>query len=86
MILKPGAPDINDGILTLKLPKGKDPNPAVISDYRTNVDSSVKEYLREAVRLVISPDFTFDVDSGSSDGCKYCPASMLCEKYVPKKW
>ena len=86
MILKPGAPDINDGILTLKLPKGKDPNPAVISDYRTNVDSSVKEYLREAVRLVISPDFTFDVDSGSSDGCKYCPAAMLCEKYVPKKW
>ena len=86
MILKPGAPDINDGIITLKLPKGKDPNPAVISDYRTNVDSSVKEYLREAVRLVISPDFTFDVDSGSSDGCKYCPASMLCEKYVPKKW
>ena len=86
MILKPGAPDINDGIITLKLPKGKDPNPAVISDYRTNVDSSVKEYLREAVRLVISPDFTFEVDSGSSDGCKYCPASMLCEKYVPKKW
>lgn len=86
MILKPGAPDINDGIITLKLPKGKDPNPAVISDYRTNVDSSVKEYLREAVRLVISPDFTFDVDLGSSDGCKYCPASMLCEKYVPKKW
>lgn len=86
MILKPGAPDINDGIITLKLPKGKDPNPAVISDYRKNVDSSVKEYLREAVRLVISPDFTFDVDSGSSDGCKYCPASMLCEKYVPKKW
>lgn len=86
MILKPGAPDINDGIITLKLPKGKNPNPAVISDYRTNVDSSVKEYLREAVRLVISPDFTFDVDSGSSDGCKYCPASMLCEKYVPKKW
>ena len=86
MILKPGAPDINDGIITLKVPKEIDPNPAVISDYRTNVDSSVKEYLREAVRLVISPDFTFDVDSGSSDGCKYCPASMLCEKYVPKKW
>ena len=86
MILKPGAPDINDGIITLKVPKEIDPNPVVISDYRTNVDSSVKEYLREAVRLVISPDFTFDVDSGSSDGCKYCPASMLCEKYVPKKW
>ncbi|WP_297238311.1 PD-(D/E)XK nuclease family protein, partial [uncultured Porphyromonas sp.] len=86
MILKPGAPDINDGIITLKVPKEIDPNPVVISDYRTNVDSSVKEYLREAVRLVISPDFTFDVDSGSSDGCKYCPASMLCEKYVQKKW
>ena len=86
MILKPSAPDINDGIITLKVPKEIDPNPVVISDYRTNVDSSVKEYLREAVRLVISPDFTFDVDSGSSDGCKYCPASMLCEKYVPKKW
>ena len=86
MILKPGAPGINDGIITLKLPKGKDPNPVVISNYRTNVDSSVKEWLREAVRLVISPDFTFDVDSGSSDGCNYCPASMLCEKYIPKKW
>ena len=86
MILKPGAPDINDGIITLNLPKGIDPNPVVISDYRTNVDSSVKEWLREAVRLIISPDFTFEVEKGDKDGCKYCPASMLCEKYVPKKW
>lgn len=86
MILKPGAPDINDGIITLNLPKGIDPNPVVISDYRTNVDSSVKEWLREAVRLIISPDFTFEVEKGDKDGCKYCPASMLCEKYVQKKW
>ena len=86
MILKPGAPDINDGIITLKVPKEIDPNPVVISDYRTNVDSSVKEWLREAVRLIISPDFTFEVEKGDKDGCKYCPASMLCEKYVQKKW
>lgn len=85
MILKPGAPDINDGIITLKVPKEIDPNPVVISDYRTNVDSSVKEWLREAVRLIISPDFTFEVEKGDKDGCKYCPASMLCEKYVQKK-
>lgn len=86
MILKPGAPDINDGIITLKLPKGKDPNPAVISDYRTNVDSSIKEWLREAVRLILDEDFSFAVEAGDPNGCRYCPAAMLCEKYVPKKW
>ena len=86
MILKPGAPDINDGIITLKLPKGKDPNPVVISDYRTNVDSSVKEWLREAVRLILDDDFSFAVEAGDASGCNYCPASMLCEKYIPKKW
>lgn len=86
MILKPGVPDINDGIITLKVPKKIDPNPVVISDYRTNVDSSVKEWLREAVRLVISPDFTFEVEKGDKDGCKYCPASLLCKKYIPNNF
>lgn len=86
MILKPGAPDINDGIITLKVPKEIDPNPVVISDYRTNVDSSVKEWLREAVRLILDDDFSFAVEAGDASGCNYCPASMLCEKYVPKKW
>ena len=86
MILKPGAPDINDGIITLKVPKEIDPNPVVISDYRTNVDSSVKEWLREAVRLILDDDFSFAVEAGDASGCNYCPASMLCEKYIPKKW
>lgn len=86
MILKPGAPDINDGIITLKVPKEIDPNPVVISDYRTNVDSSVKEWLREAVRLILDDDFSFAVDAGNGEGCRYCPAAMLCEKYIPKKW
>ena len=86
MILKPGSPDINDGIITLKVPKGIDPNPVVISDYRTNVDSKVKECLREAVRLILNDDFSFAVQAGDAEGCGYCPASMLCEKYVQKKW
>lgn len=86
MILKPGAPDINDGIITLKVPKGIDPNPVVISDYRTNVDSKVKECLREAVRLILDDDFSFAVETGDAEGCGYCPAAMLCEKYVQKKW
>jgi len=86
MILKPGAPDINDGIITLKVPKGIDPNPVVISDYRTNVDSKVKECLREAVRLILDDDFSFAVEAGDAEGCGYCPAAMLCEKYVQKKW
>lgn len=86
MILKPGAPDINDGIITLKVPKEIDPNPVVISDYRTNVDSSVKEWLREAVRLILDDDFSFAVEAGNGEGCRYCPAAMLCEKYIPKKW
>ncbi len=86
MILKPGAPNINDGIITLKVPKEIDPNPVVISDYRTNVDSSVKEWLREAVRLILDDDFSFAVDAGNGEGCRYCPAAMLCEKYIQKKW
>lgn len=86
MILKPGAPDINDGIITLKVPKGIDPNPVVISDYQTNVDSKVKECLREAVRLILDDDFSFAVEAGDAEGCGYCPAAMLCEKYVQKKW
>lgn len=86
MILKPGAPDINDGIITLKVPKGIDPNPVVISDYRTNVDSKVKECLREAARLILDDDFSFAVEAGDAEGCGYCPAAMLCEKYVQKKW
>lgn len=86
MILKPGAPDINDGIITLKVPKEIDPNPVVISDYRTNVDSSIKEWLREAVRLILNDDFSFAVEAGDANGCGYCPAAMLCEKFVPKSW
>lgn len=86
MILKPGSPDINDGIITLKVPKGIDPNPVVISDYRTNVDSKVKECLREAVRLILNDDFSFAVEAGDTEGCGYCPAAMLCEKYVQRKW
>ena len=86
MILKPGAPDINDGIITLKVPKEIDPNPVVISDYRTNVDSSIKEWLREAVRLILDDDFSFAVEAGDANGCGYCPAAMLCEKFVPKSW
>ena len=86
MIFKPSAPDINDGIITLKLPKGKDPNPAVISDYKDDVDDSVKKCLREAVRLILDNDFSFAVEAGDANGCGYCPAAMLCEKFVPKSW
>lgn len=86
MILKPSAPDINDGIITLKVPKEIDPNPAVIRDYQTNVDSTVKECLREAVRLILDDDFSFAVEAGSDKGCAYCPAGILCEKCVSKNW
>lgn len=89
MIFKPGAPDATDGTITLKLPEQvrKSYIRSKISDYKSDdVPNYVKDSLSEAVRLILSPDFTFDVDSGSSDGCNYCPASMLCEKYIPKKW
>ena len=89
MIFKPNAPDATDGTITLKL-AGKVPRSYVrseISDYKSHdVPDYVKECLREAVRLILNDDFSFEVEKGDKDGCKYCPASLLCKKYIPNNF
>lgn len=89
MIFKPGAPDATDGTITLKLPEqvGKSYVRSKISDYKSDdVPAYVKDCLGEAVRLILDDDFSFAVEAGDASGCGYCPAAMLCEKYIPKKW
>ena len=89
MIFKPGAPDATDGTITLKLPEqvGKSYVRSKVSDYKSDdVPAYVKDCLGEAVRLILNDDFSFAVETGDASGCNYCPASMLCEKYIPKKW
>ena len=89
MIFKPNAADVTSGAITLKLPEkeGRSYIRREIKDYKSDgVPDYVKDCLREAVRLILSPDFTFDVDSGSSDGCNYCPAALLCNKYIPNNF
>ena len=89
MIFKPGAPDATDGTITLKLPEpvGKSYVRSEISDYKSDdVPDYIKDCLGEAVRLILNDDFSFAVEAGDANGCRYCPAAMLCEKYVPKKW
>lgn len=89
MIFKPGAPDATDGTITLKLPEqvGKSYVRSKISDYKSDdVPDYIKDCLGEAVRLILDNDFSFAVEAGDAEGCAYCPASMLCEKHVPKKW
>lgn len=89
MIFKPKAPDATDGTITLKLPEqvGKSYVRSKISDYKSDdVPAYIKDCLGEAVRLILNDDFSFAVEAGDANGCGYCPAAMLCEKYVPKKW
>ena len=89
MIFKPGAPDATDGTITLKLPEqvGKSYVRSKISDYKSDdVPDYIKDCLSEAVRLILDDDFSFAVEAGDASGCNYCPASMLCEKFVPKSW
>lgn len=89
MIFKPGAPDATDGTITLKLPEqvGKSYVRSKISDYKSDdVPAYVKDCLGEAVRLILNDDFSFAVEAGDANGCGYCPAAMLCEKFVPKSW
>lgn len=89
MIFKPGAPDATDGTITLKLPEqvGKSYVRSKVSDYKSDdVPAYVKDCLGEAVRLILNDDFSFAVEAGDAEGCAYCPASMLCEKFVPKSW
>lgn len=89
MIFKPGAPDATDGTITLKLPEqvGKSYVRSKISDYKSDdVPDYIKDCLGEAVRLILDDDFSFAVEAGDANGCGYCPAAMLCEKFVPKSW
>lgn len=89
MIFKPGAPDATDGTITLKLPEqvGKSYVRSKISDYKSDdVPAYIKDCLGEAVRLILNDDFSFAVEAGDANGCGYCPAAMLCEKFVPKSW
>lgn len=89
MIFKPGAPDATDGTITLKLPEQvrKSYVRSKISDYKSDdVPDYIKDCLGEAVRLILDNDFSFAVEAGDAEGCAYCPASMLCEKFVPKSW
>ena len=89
MIFKPGAPDATDGTITLKLPEkvGKSYVRSKVSDYKSDdVPAYVKDCLGEAVRLILDNDFSFAVEAGDAEGCAYCPAAMLCEKFVPKSW
>ena len=89
MIFKPKAPDATDGTITLKLPEkvGKSYVRSKVSDYKSDdVPAYVKDSLSEAVRLILDDDFSFAVEAGDTSGCNYCPASMLCEKYVPQNW
>lgn len=89
MIFKPKAPDATDGTITLKLPEqvGKSYVRSKISDYKSDdVPAYIKDCLGEAVRLILNDDFSFAVEAGDANGCVYCPAAMLCEKFVPKSW
>lgn len=89
MIFKPKAPDATDGTITLKLPEkvGKSYVRSEVNDYNSSdVPDYIKDCLGEAVRLILDDDFSFAVESGDAEGCGYCPAAMLCEKYVQKKW
>lgn len=89
MIFKPKAPDATDGTITLKLPEkvGKSYVRSKVSDYKSDdVPDYVKDCFREAVRLILNDDFSFAVEAGDANGCGYCPAAMLCEKFVPKSW
>lgn len=89
MIFKPKAPDATDGTITLKLPEqvGKSYVRSKISDYKSDdVPDYIKDCLGEAVRLILNDDFSFAVEAGDANGCGYCPAAMLCEKFVPKSW
>ena len=89
MIFKPGAPDATDGTITLKLPEqvGKSYVRSKISDYKSDdAPDYIKDCLGEAVRLILNDDFSFAVEAGDANGCGYCPAAMLCEKFVPKSW
>lgn len=89
MIFKPGAPDATDGEITLKLPEqvGRSYVRSEVNDYNSSdVPDYIKDCLGEAVRLILDEDFSFAVEAGDASGCNYCPASMLCEKYIPKKW
>ena len=89
MIFKPKAPDATDGTITLKLPEqvGKSYVRSKISDYKSDdVPAYIKDCLGEAVRLILNDDFSFAVEAGDANGCGYCPAAMLCEKFVPKSW
>ena len=89
MIFKPKAPDATDGTITLKLPEqvGRSFVRSEVNDYNSSdVPDYVKDCLGEAVRLILDNNFSFDVESGDAEGCAYCPAAMLCEKYVPQNW
>ena len=89
MIFKPGAPDATDGTITLKLPEqvGKSYVRSEVNDYNSSdVPDYIKDCLGEAVRLILDDDFSFAVEAGDANGCGYCPAAMLCEKFVPKSW
>ena len=89
MIFKPGAPDATDGTITLKLPEqvGRSYVRSEVNDYNSSdVPDYVKDCLGEAVRLILDDDFSFAVEAGDANGCGYCPAAMLCEKFVPKSW
>ncbi|WP_297132350.1 PD-(D/E)XK nuclease family protein [uncultured Porphyromonas sp.] len=89
MIFKPKAPDATDGTITLKLPEqvGRSYVRSEVNDYNSSdVPDYFKDCLGEAVKLILDNDFSFAVEAGDAEGCAYCPAAMLCEKYVPKKW
>ncbi len=89
MIFKPGAPDATDGTITLKLPEqvGRSYVRSEVNDYNSSdVPDYIKDCLGEAVRLILNDDFSFAVEAGDANGCGYCPAAMLCEKFVPKSW
>ena len=89
MIFKPKAPDATDGTITLKLPEqvGRSYVRSEVNDYNSSdVPAYIKDCLGEAVRLILNDDFSFAVEAGDANGCGYCPAAMLCEKFVPKSW
>lgn len=89
MIFKPKAPDATDGTITLKLPEqvGRSYVRSEVNDYTSSdVPDYIKDCLGEAVRLILDNDFSFAVEAGDANGCGYCPAAMLCEKFVPKSW
>ena len=89
MIFKPNAADVTSGVITLKLPEkqGRSYIRREIKDYKSDgVPDYVKDCLREAVRLILNDDFSFEVEAGNKDGCSYCPAALLCDKYIPNNF